>query len=84
MPRFLGQKKLRMDDEDTKESDDTLTMYNSVTAQELFSRHSDLAPFLIETLQQCRSKQLNPSLGGVSKIMLTMLMRAVDFHSDLK
>ena len=71
MPRFLGQKKLRMDDEDTKESDDTLTMYNSVTAQELFSRHSDLAPFLLETLQQCRSKQLNPSLGGVSKIMLT-------------
>ena len=35
MPRFLGQKKLRIDDENADESDDTLTMFNSVTAQEV-------------------------------------------------
>ena len=71
MPRFLGQKKLRIDDENADEPDDTLTMFNSVTAQELFSRHAELAPFLLAKLQECQLKQVNPSLVPI----LSMLSR---------
>ena len=60
MPRFLGQKRRRIDnDEDMSDPDDTLTMtLNSVTAQELFSRHVDLAPFLLKKLEAKIEKPL--------------------------
>ena len=74
MPRFLGQKRRRIDnDEDMSDPDDTLTMaLNAVTAQELFSRHVDLAPFLLKKLQECQLKEeINPSLVPI----LSMLSR---------
>jgi hypothetical protein len=74
MPRFLGQKRRRIDNnEDTSDPDDTLTMaLNAVTAQELFSRHVDLAPFLLKKLQECQLKEeINPSLVPI----LSMLSR---------
>ena len=61
MPRILGQKKLRSSEEDS--------FYNSISATELFARHTHLAKILIENLE--RDEKINPSLVPI----LSMLSR---------
>ena len=85
MPRFLGQKRRRLDnDEDMSDPDDTLSIaLNSVTAQELFSRHVDLAPFLLKKLQECQLKgDINPSLVPILS-MLSRVSPGLQFQDDI-
>ena len=66
-PRILGQTKLRepLDGQDG----DNLSMHNSVTAQELFSRHQDLAPFFLKQLRNYDSPaSLVPILSMLSRV----------------
>lgn len=68
MPRILGQKKLRENDDTPG---DSLALHNSVTAQELFTRHPGLAPYLLQNLKQLNETGINPSLVPI----LSMLSR---------
>ena len=70
MPRILGQKKLREDHEET-DFGDSLALHNSITAQELFTRHPNLASYLLEKLEENQNSELNPSLVPI----LSMLSR---------
>ena len=78
MPRILGQKKLREDSE--ADSGDSLALHNSITAQELFTRHSNLASFLIQNLENC-STTLNPSLVPILS-MLSRVSPGLQMSSD--
>ena len=71
MPRLLGQKKLREDQEET-DFGDSLALHNSITAQELFTRHPNLASYLLEKLEEnLQNSELNPCLVPI----LSMLSR---------
>ena len=71
MPRILGQKKLREDHEET-DFGDSLALHNSITAQELFTRHPNLGSYLLEKLEEnLKNGELNPSLVPI----LSMLSR---------
>ncbi len=75
MPRILGQKKVRIDNDDKDDSvaGDSIALHNSVTAQDLFTRHSDLAEFLQQQLVDVKTKSgiTNPALVPI----LSMLSR---------
>jgi hypothetical protein len=72
MPRILGQKKLRESKEEHQTEGDSLTLHNSITAQELFTRHPELAVFLLDRLKDPDQTILsNPSLVPI----LSMLSR---------
>ncbi len=78
MPRILGQKKLRA----SEKEEDSIAMYNAVTALDLFARHENLADFLLTQLTSCQSsKRANePSLVPI----LAMLSRVSPGWQDNK
>lgn len=74
MPRLLGQTKLR-----SPEDEDSLTMYNAVTAQELFNRHHALANFLLQRLRNCQKLDNQPSLVPIL-CMLSRVSPGLEIH----